>query len=162
MPYIMSKIWIVNIMKFSQPVAEAILKDITDEVPYEIAAESNGVAYPTFKLWITNGKRDLLAGKKTYYSQFLTAVRDIQKNRVKKHLNRVQDAENGHKGAQWILEKAYWKYFSAKTAEIELHERVSELEDKKATNDVGKTKTDAGTIPESGEESSTDEEGNEG
>lgn len=158
----MSKIWIVSIMKFSQPVAEAILKDIGDEVPYEIACESNGVAYPTFKNWLANGKRDQLEGKETYYSQFLTAVRDIQKNRLKKHLHNVKDAENGHKGAQWILERAYWKYFSAKTAEIELHERVSELEDKKVNTDVGKTKTDARTIPESGEESTTDEEGNEG
>jgi hypothetical protein len=145
-------------MKFSQPVAEAILKDITDEVPYEIAAESNGVAYPTFKLWITNGKRDLLEGKTTYYSQFLSAVRDIQKNRVKKHLGNVKDAENGHKGAQWILERAYWKYFSAKTAEIELHDRVSELEDKKANKDVGETKADAGKDGEVSEASSSDEE----
>ena len=146
-------------MKFTQAVAEAILKDIGDEVPYEIASESNGIAFSTFKLWISNGKRDQLEGKDTYYSRFLTAVRDIQKNRLKDHLGRVKYADNGHKGAQWILERAYWKYFSAKTAEIELHDRVSELEDKKANNDVGTTKADAGTISEISEESSTDEAG---
>lgn len=146
------------LMKFSQPVAEAILKDIGDEVPYEIACESNGVAYPTFKNWLVNGKRDQLEGKTTYYSQFLTAVRDIQKNRLKKHLSNVKVAENGHKGAQWILERAYWKYFSAKTAEIELHDRVSELEDKKANKDVVETKADAGQIGEGSKEISSDKE----
>jgi hypothetical protein len=118
-------------MKFTQPVAEKILKDISDEVPYEIACESNGIAYDTFRTWLLNGKRDQKEGKSTYYSRFLEAVRDVQKNRVKKHLNQVHSNERGHKGSEWVLERAYWKYFSPKVGDIDLNERVEQLELKK-------------------------------
>lgn len=123
-------------MKFTKPTADAILKDIEDEVPYEIACESNGIGYNTFRLWLANGKRDIDDGKNSYYGQFLQAVRDVQKKRMRKHLKNVEDNDNGHKGAQWVLERAYWKYFSPKVGEIELEERVKQLEDKKGVDNA--------------------------
>ena len=128
-------------MKFSQPVCDAILKDLKDEIPYEIACESNGVSYNTFCTWLANGKRDQLAGKRTYYSQFLEAVRKIQKERLKGHLGNISESDKGHKGSEWILERAYWKYYSSKTAEIEINERLDALESKKGEADASETKT---------------------
>jgi hypothetical protein len=95
-------------MKFNKPVAEAILKELEEEVPYELACESNGISYHTFKLWLSNGQRDLIDGKRTYYSQFLEAVRKVQTNRVKLHLSNARSAEKGHRGSEWVLERAYW------------------------------------------------------
>lgn len=122
-------------MKFDKPTSDAILKDIEDEVPYELACESNGVTYNTFRNWIANGLNDIQNGKNSYYAQFLRAIRDIQKKRVKKHLKEVRSSEKGHKGSEWVLERAYWKYFSPKVGEIELNERVSALENKKGKVD---------------------------
>ena len=127
-------------MKFDKPTSDAILKDIEDEVPYELACESNGVGYTTFRLWIANGARDVENGKNSYYAQFLKAIRDIQKKRVTKHLKNVKISEGGHKGAQWMLERAYWKYFSPNIADIELNERVQALEQKKGESNASENK----------------------
>lgn len=129
-------------MKFTQPVSDAILKEIEQEVPYEIACEANGVSYNTFRNWLANGKRDIDNGKNSYYGRFLQAIRAIQAKRVKKHLKNVEDCDNGHKGAQWMLERAYWKYFSPKVGEIELEERITQLEEKKGIDNGSEEKED--------------------
>lgn len=118
-------------MKFSQPVAEGILKDIADGIPYKISCESFGVSYQTFKLWLREGAQDQLEGKETIYSQFLTSVREVQKNVVKGHLAYIREADKGHRGREWELERSYWQHFSSKAAEIELNERVENLEKQK-------------------------------
>jgi hypothetical protein len=127
-------------MKFDKPTSDKILKDIEDEVPYELACESNGISYNSFRNWIANGKRDIEDGKNSYYAQFLQAIRDIQKKRVRKYLKEVGHNDKGHKGAEWILERAYWKYFSPKVGEIELNERVEALEQKKGMKDDNENK----------------------
>lgn len=123
-------------MKFSQPVCEAILKDIADEIPHEISCEANGVGYSTFKNWLSLGRIDQELGKETHYSRFLAAVRNVQRKKVKSHLNNIEETEKGHKGSEWILERAYWRYFSSKVGEIELNERVEKLENKKGEGDA--------------------------
>lgn len=117
-------------MKFSQPVVDAILKDLEDEIPYKYACESNGVVVGTFQKWLENGKKDILDGKdNSYYAQLLVAVRKIEKNRVKKHLLNINSGEKSHRGSEWVLERSFWKHFG-KAAEIELNERVEALENK--------------------------------
>ncbi len=133
------------------------MKDIADEIPHEISCEAHGIAYSTFRSWLAYGKKDLEEGKSTNYTQFLSSVREVQTNRLKAHLSTARSSEKGHRGSEWILERAYWKYFSPKVGEIELHERVSELENKKVNTDVGETKADAGQSGEASEKSISDE-----
>ena len=122
-------------MKFDLPTTEAILKDLRDEVPYMYAAESNGVAYSTFKLWIENGKKEIIDGKpQAKYAQFLTAIRKIEKERIKGHVSNIRSGEKGHRGSEWILERAFWKQFG-KASEIDLNERVEKLENKRNVNE---------------------------
>lgn len=121
-------------MKFSQPVVDAILKDLEDEIPYKYACESNGIVVGTFQKWLENGKRDISEGKlNSYYAQLLVAVRKIEKNRVKRHLLNINSNEKSHRGSEWILERSFWKHFG-KAAEIELNERVEALENKGNVN----------------------------
>ena len=158
MPYIMSKICIEMIMKFDLPTTEAILQDLRDEVPYKLAAESNGVALCTLELWIQNGLRDIREGKNnTDYAQFLGAVRKIEKERVKRHLSNISADGKSHRGSEWILERSFWKHFG-KAAEIELNDRVEKLENKKANSDVGETKADEREVAEISKEISSNEE----
>lgn len=121
-------------MKFDLVTTEAILQDLRDEVPYQFACESNGVSYRAFQMWIENGRRDIDEGKlDTKYAHFLRAVKQIEKERIKRHLKNVSSEERSHKGSEWILERAFWKHFG-KTAEIELNERVEALENKRVNN----------------------------
>src|SRR5678810_370342 len=135
------------LMKFDLPTTEAILQDLRDEVPYLHAAESNGVSYWCLNNWIDKGIRDIHNGEsESKYAKFATAVRTIEKNRIKHHINNIKNDNRSHKGSEWILERAFWKQFG-KTAEIELNERVEKLENK-ANDNVGETKADAGKVGE--------------
>jgi hypothetical protein len=131
-------------MKFDLPTTEAILQDLRDEIPYKIAAESNGVAYCTLESWINSGLKDIKEGKTdSKYALFVGAVRKIEKDRIKRHVLNINSNEKSHRGSEWILERAFWQHFSAKTSEIELNERVEKLESKKGDeiNDNNKEKT---------------------
>lgn len=146
-------------MKFDLPTTEAILQDLRDEVPYMHAAESNGIGYKTFLNWLENGKKDIDSGKNdSYYAQFLQAVRQIEKERIKRHTRNIASDERSHKGSEWILERAFWKQFG-KTAEIELNERVEKLEQKKEESDVGETKTNEKKRRENDKANASDEKG---
>ena len=144
-------------MKFDLPTTEAILQDLRDEVPYKLAAESNGVALTTLESWIQYGLRDIKEGKNnSNYAQFLGSVRKIEKERVKRHLSNIGADGKSHRGSEWILERSFWKHFG-KASEIDLNERVEKLENKKANDDVGTTKADAGKEREVNQEVSSDE-----
>ncbi len=145
-------------MKFSQPIAEGILKDIADGIPYKISCESFGVSYDSFKLWLREGAKAQLEGKNTIYSQFLTSVRKVQKNIISGHLEDIRGSDKGHRGKEWELERSYWMHFSSKAAEIDLNERVEELEQKRGLENVVEAKANEGQEERSSEEVSSNEE----
>lgn len=126
-------------MKFSQPIAEGILKDIANGVPYKISCESFGVSYQSFKNWLQNGVKDQNEGKETIYSQFLSSLRNVQKNIISTNVSAISESDKGHKGKEWVLERSYWQYFSSKASEMELLERVEALENKKVEENENKT-----------------------
>ena len=117
-------------MKFTIEVAEGILKDIADGIPYKLSCESFGIAYPTFKVWLQNGARDLSEGKNTIYGQFLSSIREVQKDVVKGHLSSIRSSDKGHRGKEWELERSYWHHFSSNSATLEFNERLEKLEQK--------------------------------
>lgn len=122
-------------MKFDQQKVNGILKDIENGIPFKISCESYEISYSTFKTWIENGVRDLLDNKSTYYTQFLASLREVQKRVIEKNQKKIASNEKSHKGAEWLLERSYWQYFSARVADLELEERISKLEEKKAEDE---------------------------
>lgn len=118
-------------IKFKPEVVDDILLKISKHIPYKKACLSNGVSEVLFYQWLKKGEEDLLHGVQSEHSDVVKRLNDIEAKRIQHHLDNVQDSENGHKGAQWVLERVFWKYFSPKVAEIELNERVEKLESMK-------------------------------
>jgi hypothetical protein len=145
-------------MKFSQPIADGIIKDIANGVPYKISCESFGISYSTFRSWLQNATRDQNEGKETIYTQFLSSLRNVQKNIISNHVSAISESDKGHKGKEWILERSYWQYFSSKAAEMELNERVEALEQKKVDENENKTTRSGEEERQSNQENSTSEE----
>jgi len=115
-------------IKFKPEVIDQILQKISKYIPYKIACISSGVSERNFYLWKAQGEKDLFEFKKTPHADFVVRLAQIEAHRIGYNIEKVEDNENGHKGAQWILERVFWKYFSPKIAEIELNERVENLE----------------------------------
>lgn len=118
-------------IKFTPENVESILRKIKRTIPYKLACLSTGVSEKSFYLWKYQGIKDLEMGKDTPHAEFVKRLSNIEAERIGEAIYIVENAQEGHKGKQWLLEKGYWKYFSPRTAEIELNERVEALERQK-------------------------------
>ena len=114
--------------KFTPERTKAILADIAEYVPYKIAAESNGIADSTWYDWLYNGVRDMKLGIESDYTRLVESLRDIEKDRIKELTKDTRTSEKGHKGAEWVLERVFWKHFSSSVPVMEFEERLLKLE----------------------------------
>lgn len=115
---------------FKKEIVNGILSDIKKGVPYQIAAEKHGVHESTFRDWRRNGLAAIKDGIENDYAVLVRSLREIEANRISLNLNEIRESEKGHRGKEWELERSFWKYFSSKASELELNERVEQLEGK--------------------------------
>jgi len=130
--------------KFIESRRKAIIESIGNRIPYLIAAEANGICEETLYAWLRQGRKDQIAEIDSDYARFSEAVRQIEQLRIKEHLDNIAFSPKGHDGSQWILEKRWYKHFSARAADIEMDERLRKLENRNgdSTNE-GKEELDS-------------------
>ena len=112
----------------TQEKLDAILKDIAEYSPKKHAAESNGISERQFYYLLAQGIVDLEVGKiDTIHARLVQSLRAIEKKEIKLCRERVSKSEDGHKGAQWTLEHAYWRYFGKDANAKELAEQMDRI-----------------------------------
>lgn len=117
-----------DFIKFKPEIVKAILRDIEQNVPYKIAALARGVHESTFHKWLTIGADDLLAGKASDHAKLIESLNEIKSKRIKNLTHKVEKGKHGHKGAEFILEKVFWKHFSSGGQNRELIEKLEKIE----------------------------------
>lgn len=115
------------ITKFTPENVKSILADIAAYVPYQIACDAVEVHEDTFRDWRNKGKEDIRNGVDSEYAKLVGALGKIQAQHVKKHTSDIVESPTGHGGAQWILGRAYWKYFGESAPARELAEMMDEI-----------------------------------
>lgn len=108
---------------------QAILDDINDRIPYEIAAEANGIRERTLYRWINKGWEELEAGLDTPLAKFCQDLKKVERNKIKKHLEKLENNVERWQSDGWILERRWHKYFSPNAALNEQNERLKRLEE---------------------------------
>lgn len=124
----------INTM-FTQERRAAILKDIADRIPYEFAAEANGICEETLYEWIRRGKRDRKNGTRSEYAQFSEDLKKVELQKIKEHLNAIKENPERWQAQAWILERRWWKQFSPNAAVLELNKRLERMEAEKDDED---------------------------
>jgi len=110
---------------------KAILLSISKRIPYEIAAESNGISERRLYEWLQKGRKDLDAGKDTEHAQFAQSIKKIEEEKMYEHLTMLQAMPERWQAHAWILERRWWKYFSPNAAIVEFNKQLERmLEDK--------------------------------
>ena len=109
-------------VKINQDRIDAILKDIEKGSTRFHAAEANGIAYITFYFWVKQGQLDMRYNIDSINARLVKALRKIEQDEIKKCRKNIVDTNDGHKGAQWTLERVYWKQFSSHAPITELAE----------------------------------------
>lgn len=114
--------------KFKPEKIKAILADIEKHIPYKYACESNGIAESTFYFWLQKGVKYAADNIEDEHTKLLESVRTVEKKRMAKHLDKVEKSNKGSHGAQWLLERVFWKHFGGNAAAMEMNKRLELLE----------------------------------
>ena len=115
--------------KYTPERLSAILADISDRIPYSLAAECNGIDESTLYDWIRTGQNDISEGNETVLSAFSQSIKRIESKLISNHLNKMNDNENRWQADAWILERRWHKLFGANVLQKEQEERLAKLEE---------------------------------
>ena len=118
--------------KFTAERCARIIQAIYDRIPYEIAAESNGICVETLYEWINQGRADTRAEIDSEKAKFSNAIKEAEASRIKKHLENIDLGNDKWQGQAWILERRWYRHFSQNVANKEISDRLDELEAKNA------------------------------
>jgi hypothetical protein len=118
-------------VKFTPENLSAILTRIKKGVPYAIACGTRKVSISCWYKWIWKGEQDIEDGLDTAHADLVQALREIESNTIEDDIEKIKETDRGHRGCEWELERRFWKYFSSHAQNIELNERVENLEKSK-------------------------------
>jgi len=116
--------------KFNSEICAAIVADIADELPYEYAAEANGIAEKTLYNWINQAKQDQAEGIESDYVKFLQDIKKAEAKRIKNHKQNINDHVDKWQCDAWMLERRWWKHYGPNAATIELNKKLEMLMEK--------------------------------
>lgn len=124
--------------KVNQPMIDAILKDISLGSPKKHAAHANGISISHFHNLIAQGVVDIEWGiSDSLPAKMVVSLAKIEQIEIQGCRKIIRQMEDGHKGAQWTLEHAYWRYFGKDANAKELADEIERIREeiKGAKND---------------------------
>jgi len=114
--------------KFTPERRAAIVDDISKYVPYEIAAQANGISERRLYDWLELGRKDLEDDIDSDFSRFLQDIKEAEKKKIINNAKYIEDKEEKWQASGWLLERRHWKHFSNNAPLVELNRRLDELE----------------------------------
>jgi hypothetical protein len=114
--------------KFTPERRAAIIDAIYHRIPYEMAAEANGICLDTLYEWFKIGKEHSKLGISSDYTIFSEALKRAEMQKVREHLDIISARPERWQADSWILERRWHKYFSNNASLIDLNKRLSNLE----------------------------------
>jgi len=113
--------------KFTPERRAAIIDDILHRVPYEYAAEANGIAEKTLYLWLELGKQHQEEGIDSDYTVFLQGIKAAERSRIKEHNDNIASHVDKWQGDAWILERRWHKHYGSNAQLNELNSKLDRL-----------------------------------
>lgn len=127
--------------KFTPERRAAIIDAISKRVPYEFAAEGNGICEDTLYDWINTGKKHRKEGIDSDFANFSEAIKKAEMSKIVEHSEKIASNVDRWQADAWILERRWHKHYGSnaqlnelnnkldKLMESERHEKGSDTED---------------------------------
>lgn len=128
--------------KFTPDRCALIVDAISHRVPYEYAAEANGITEKTLYNWIDIARKHQSEGLNSEYTVFLQDIKRAEMNRIIEHNNNISYHVDKWQGDAWILERRWHKHYSANAPVIELNKRMDKIEQGESKNEDGSQEKD--------------------
>jgi transposase-like protein len=113
--------------KFTPERRLAILNSIANKIPYELAAQANGICERTLYYWLEQAEKDDEAGIHSEYVQFLQDLKQVEQEKISKLLKSIESKPERWQADAWLLERRWWKFFSPNAALIEFQKQLDRM-----------------------------------
>jgi hypothetical protein len=120
--------------EITHEICAAIIEDVADAIPYEYAAEGNGISERTLYHWLAQGKIDRDAGLDTIFSQLLHGVKRAERSRIRHHIGNIDNGSETWTCDAWMLERRWWKHYSKSAPVLDFEIRLKKMEEESANN----------------------------
>lgn len=124
-------------LKFTPERRLAILTDISNAIPYELAAMANGIRWETLYAWIRKGWEDEANEIESEYSLFSQDIKRIERDRIRMHTEKISANVERWQSDAWMLERRWYKYFGSNVHLHELEERMKKVESETTERNSG-------------------------
>ncbi len=114
--------------KFTPERRASIINDIARRVPYEIAAEANGICDETLYEWLRIGKSHIKEGIDSDYSMFSEGIKAAERSRIVEHADNIADHVDKWQADAWMLERRWYKHFGSNAQLNELNRKLDKLD----------------------------------
>jgi transposase-like protein len=115
--------------KFTPERRAAIVDAISHRIPYEYAAEANGICEDTLYEWLKIAREHRKEGLVTEYTLFSEAIKRAEMTRIREHCDMIAAKPERWQADAWILERRWYKHFGPNAQLNELNEKLSRLVD---------------------------------
>lgn len=123
--------------KFTPERRTAIIDAISHRIPYEMAAEANGISGSTLYEWLKTGKDQIDQGIESDYTMFSESLKRAEMQKVREHTDMIAAKPERWQADAWLLERRWHKHFGANAALNELNAKLDKLLDGDKKNEDG-------------------------
>lgn len=114
--------------KFTKERRAAIVDAISHRIPYEYAAEANGICEATLHDWLNTARVHRANGIDSEYTKFSEAIKRAEMTRIREHSDMISVKPERWQADAWMLERRWPKHYSSNSQLNELNQRLAKLE----------------------------------
>jgi len=114
--------------KFTEERRSAIIDAISHRIPYEYAAEANGICEATLHDWLNTAKAHRLEGIESDYTRFSEAIKRAEMTRMREHSDMIAAKPERWQADAWLLERRWPKHYGPNAQLNELNQRLARIE----------------------------------
>jgi hypothetical protein len=117
--------------KFTPERVEAILKSVSERIPYRFAALANGLSEKGLYAWIKEGKHHIENDIQSPKADFVIKLNQLEQERIQGHMESLAKGKKNWQSQAWILERRWWKDFTTHGHLRDLNKLLEEMESMK-------------------------------
>jgi hypothetical protein len=122
--------------KFTPERRKAILCAIAKAIPYQLAAEANGIREETLYAWINRGWQEEADEIDGEYYEFSKSIKKIEMDRITHHKDKIASNCDRWQADAWILERRWYKHYGSNVHLNEMEDRLKKVEEKANKKDA--------------------------
>jgi len=89
----------------TEAISAAIIKDVSETLSINFAAEAQGIPRSTVTTWITRGFNDMQAGEASIFALFSKGVKRARAGYVHDAVKDIRHGGSGWQGTAWLMER---------------------------------------------------------